>query len=821
MATAAAAASAASSGITPAAAAVAAAAAAKRPAASAQQMFQQMFALLKQMLPAEQYAALHSEMSKGNASDIKSIVDIIKRVVGDGVFSSVIQKMDLTRSFSTTATSTQNAVPMKTEPVPTSSSINASRPLTTTTGAIGQAVPLAPPASLPIAPPASVASSSVSSAIPAPASTAAQRPTLTQPAASPSVGGHSIAAATKTETETSATPSSSSSNASSSNRNDAMEKIMFAKKLLTHASTCTAASGVCQVKRCDDIRRVFKHSTSCGGARNCPHCEQLKGLVKYHAKECTTPLAEHCAIPFCDGFRKLLGTARSGAKVTTPVSTPSASTATTAGSTAEAESMAKTKTSTIAGMPKPTTPASSDTSASAKPKANVTANVHAEYGRLLQLILHVQKCTSTSCPVGEECAESKSLLRQINSPNAPARAKTYKQVYAHYKACLARNSTSTCPMCKIGLRPLLPTATATPTAAAAADEKTASASKAAANDTATTAQTASGPSAPASLKRTSSTTASPRSPSKKHRAGNNRLKAATPLPDPAQALIDQQSNELAQASVSDIRKEADVLTHTGIELGGERRVMMDAGIRRRQFQEQIQCKKEEWSERDLFNQEVLREQMRLICKRHGVEMGNHTTQVMSYALQEYLKQVVEEMVEISKQRCDAQAQSLDQLQRRELANAGTTSRPDLTATDILRVSCEDSFTRLQKDDITLRTRLLDDAKREEQAERERAKKRKKVDRSKLAQEEKDEAEMDIEELAVKDLKERLLQEDKDGIVKVEGRINDSISSKYIRRIDNQVTMEDAYYWLENQKPYVNPKLFVRAEAARIVTKSLQ
>lgn len=33
---------------------------------SGHQMFQQMFALLKQMLPAEQYAALHSEMRNGN-----------------------------------------------------------------------------------------------------------------------------------------------------------------------------------------------------------------------------------------------------------------------------------------------------------------------------------------------------------------------------------------------------------------------------------------------------------------------------------------------------------------------------------------------------------------------------------------------------------------------------------------------------------------------------------------------------------------------------------------------------------------------------------
>jgi hypothetical protein len=80
----------------------------KQASGSGQQMFQQMFALLKQMLPMEQYAALHSEMRKGNGNDIKSIVDIIKRIAGDAIFSSVIQKMDLTRTFPTaTAAATQ------------------------------------------------------------------------------------------------------------------------------------------------------------------------------------------------------------------------------------------------------------------------------------------------------------------------------------------------------------------------------------------------------------------------------------------------------------------------------------------------------------------------------------------------------------------------------------------------------------------------------------------------------------------------------------------------------------------------------------------
>lgn len=36
-------------------------------------------------------------------NDIKSIVDIIKRTAGDAMFSTLIQKLDLTRSFPSTA----------------------------------------------------------------------------------------------------------------------------------------------------------------------------------------------------------------------------------------------------------------------------------------------------------------------------------------------------------------------------------------------------------------------------------------------------------------------------------------------------------------------------------------------------------------------------------------------------------------------------------------------------------------------------------------------------------------------------------------------
>ncbi|TYZ62946.1 hypothetical protein PybrP1_003326 [[Pythium] brassicae (nom. inval.)] len=679
-------------------------------------------------------------------------------------------------------------------------------------------------------------------------------------------------------------------------KNEQLEKIEFAKKLLFHASTCTLASGVCQVTKCDDVRRVFKHSASCGGARSCSHCEQLKGLVKYHAKECLVAASDHCTIPFCDGLRRAYLTAAAvqaakkaptaasagagskaggtsdddddntplssavskakknavkakspkasptvrpsavsavpsssaaAAKKKTPVPSPATASKPSATATTAATTTAPTTTTTTTT----TTPAASTAAANAsKPaapaKTAVTANMTVEYGRLLQLILHVQKCTATVCPVGDECTEAKALLREINSPNAPPRAKTYKQVYSHHKVCLAKNNTGNCPMCKIGMRPILQADTS-PLASPASQTTPTSASNAPASSS-SAASAAGGGSSPSSGKRSNSTvTPSPRSPSKKPRTGggNSRVKSAAPLPDPAQSAsgAEQPGLDLAQASIADIRREADVLTHTTIDVGSERRAMADSALRRRAdvAPELLPCKKEEWLETDLFKPGVLRAQMQALAQRTGVQLGAHSSDVMAYALNEYLKQVIEEMVAVSKQRCDVQARALAARDAADMATAVAAGKHvEVTATDILRVSCEDSFARLRQEDLALRARLLEDAKREELAEKERAKKRKKVDRSRLNQEEKDEAEMDIEELAVKDLKDRLLQEDKDGVVRVDGRVNESIAGKFARRLDQQVALEDATYWLQSQKPYISPKLFARAEAARIVTKSL-
>ncbi|CEG48814.1 hypothetical protein F442_03916 [Plasmopara halstedii] len=827
------------------------AAAAKQSPGSGQQMFQQMFALLKQMLPVEQYATLHSEMRKGNGNDIKSIVDIIKRIAGDTIFSSVIQKMDLTRTIPTTNTpGTQNTV--KPEPGATASSGAGGRPLAARTGATtatanAPKVTAIAPNNRPL-----VASLPTLAAAPVamPASIAAQiaRPTSIQSAGMLSTP--SVPSIKSEPTNLATTILSTSAPATAQSRNEALEKILFAKRLLAHAATCSLGPGVCQVKKCDDVRRVFKHSVSCGGTNGCSHCEQLKGLVKYHAKECAVGMTDHCSIPFCDGLRRTYavsqatlaaqsGGLRRGTDSDDDDNTPLSSAVNKAKKLAKTKSPKNAASRSPSAQPLKRKPSTSSPGPSApmlspnfappmtltpaKPQQkNVTANMTQEYGRLLQLILHVEKCTSISCPIGEECLEAKTILKQMSTPNPPARAKTYKQIYGHYKTCVAKNNTANCPMCKIGLLPISATTmSASPTLSPHLQAVKPFVS------TANTATPVMASSPSGALKRNSGTASpSPRSPSKKPRLTPvNRGKAtAAEVAAVSAAASELVSQELAQASVNDIRNEADVLTHTNIELGTERRIMME-GVRRERMAEQLSCQKEEWVEKDLFYSEKLRSQMHKIARRTGVELGGQSTDVMAYALHVYLKQVIEEMVEIAKQRGDTQAQALDAIQKAQRMGM-IPGRPgnhmELTATDLLRVSCEDAFTKVRQDDLVLRAQLLEDAKREEQIEKERAKKRKKVDRSKLIQDERDEAEMDIEELAVKDLKERLLQQDKSGLVRVDGRVNESIASRYLQRqVDNQVTIEDANYWLLSQKPYIRPKLFVRAEAARIVTKSLR
>lgn len=389
------------------------------------------------------------------------------------------------------------AVPTPTQ-TPATLSPGLSRPLAARTGVTP---PAATSAALPI--PSTIAAAPVTGVSPLISGTsnsanAAQRPALAQAIKPPHVDTSASIAPAPAVIKPEPTESSSASSTPST-KNEALEKIQFAKKLLFHASTCVLSPGVCQVKKCDDVRRVFKHSASCGGARGCSHCEQLKGLVKFHAKECAVSVTEHCTIPFCDGLRRAYASAakpkteispsslaskfstsvtsdddddntplssavnkakknatKSKSPRTSPVVRP-----TTASPSAASLAAAKKKASPVSTTPsKPTyisstssttTPATSAAAAAAAAAAKAapsktgpTANMTIEYGRLLQLILHVQKCTTSVCPVGEECAESKALLRQINLPNAPVSMRISLRASLIYLAGTTRVIMLTC-----------------------------------------------------------------------------------------------------------------------------------------------------------------------------------------------------------------------------------------------------------------------------------------------------------------------------------------------------------------------------------------
>ncbi|RQM20362.1 hypothetical protein B5M09_010625 [Aphanomyces astaci] len=314
-----------------------------------------------------------------------------------------------------------------------------------------------------------------------------------------------------------------------------------------------------------------------------------------------------------------------------------------------------------------------------------------------------------------------------------------------------------------------------------------------------------------------STATSPRSPREGGPAKKAKASPATATPTSAAkkatAMSFQQqthpgaietydlTEELAPTNANDLRLEADVLTHTSIDPQAEKRIML-AGVPPRA--KQLAPKKETWSE--LFQHHGLQQTMAKALVAGGLQaqVGDDVIEVMGLALHEYLKQVLEEMVEVAKQRNDVYANSIPRKQPPPPSNQPT------------------------KTDQALRSDLLEEGRKDESADKDKNKRRKGKANPKAAPSsssaskkdliDKDEEDMDIDELARKDLKLKLLQE---GSVMLEGRVNTSIAPNARRnKHEVQVTMEDAEYWLRSQKPYVDAKLFCRAAAARIHAKNL-
>ncbi|EQC29402.1 hypothetical protein SDRG_12865 [Saprolegnia diclina VS20] len=561
------------------------------------------------------------------------------------------------------------------------------------------------------------------------------------------------------------------------------EKIRFARHLLSHASTCLVTTGMCQIKKCDDIKRFFKHSTACKLGRDCSHCEQLRTLVKLHAEDCSVVTQGHCPIPFCNDIRRAAAN-RGGPKTPVKPTSPPKTITKLQQRQAADEDDAPSKNQPAKASPPP-------------PKMAPQA---AEYGRILQLILHCKNCLVPKCPYNG-CIEAKSHMLEMRNPetNVP-RAQTFRQVYKHYEAC----KNDACPVCTMGRQqlamdaaPSTPAGKITPRSTPTLHVPTAS---------------------------------SPRSPNHgiaKKKTPKNPTTIARP--DPTKSMygmpsaIDTSSSSIAMHSgteyedlvptnANDLRREADVLTHTNIDPTQEKRIML-AGVPKANL---LASKKETWMYSDVFQSHVLQQTMQKALLQAGVHATDEASDMMGLALHEYLKQILEEMVHVSKQRCDSHA----------LLLPSTNGAATLTAVDILKASTDDSFAKLRDLDLGLRAELLEEAKKEESTEKDKGGKRRKAKVAKTSAtsapnrsvlDGKDEEDMDVEELARKDLKAKLVLE---GAV-IDGRVNASISVRRPKPVENQITMEDAEYWLRSQKPYVDAKLFCRAQAARIQTKSLQ
>ncbi|OQS03592.1 hypothetical protein THRCLA_04091 [Thraustotheca clavata] len=521
------------------------------------------------------------------------------------------------------------------------------------------------------------------------------------------------------------------------------EKIRFARHLLNHAVSCNAA-GSCPVKKCDDIKIFFKHTVICTKGRTgegCAHCDQLKTLVKLHAEECPIALHDRCPIPFCDDLRKLYS-ARSGKlqlKPGSPAKTPL--------------QMRQEEENAAAQMPMKAASAPPAVAPKAVPQQA------AEYGRILQMVLHCKKCTSIQCPV-PGCAESKPNVQEMQNPNTHvARAKTFLQVYNHFESC----TNASCPVCTIGRQPI-PMSTSVTSMPSQTPKGTP--------------RTAIAP-----------TASSPRSPNQGMGMSGIAKKKVTKPAAPAvskasfgmPSSIDTASTgteyeELMPIGQNDLRREADALSHTNIDPAQEKRVML-AGVPKANL---LAPKKESWAYNDLFQSHVLQQTMQKSLSQAGVHATDDACDLMGLALHEYLKQILEEMVEISKQRNDTHAIALPN------PNGMTT----LTALDIVKASTDETFTKMRQQDLDLRAELLEEAKKDEANEKDKGGKRRKAKVQKTnnnttpnrSLDGKDEEDMDIEELARKDLKSKLLTEG----VTADGRWDTRMGRKKIKiqRIDD-------------------------------------
>lgn len=90
-----------------------------------------------------------------------------------------------------------------------------------------------------------------------------------------------------------------------------IQQIRSREKSLVHVTRCENRE--CNFPNCTKIKRIIKHSNSCGGKvhGNCQICHQLLGLIRYHSKNCDL---EDCRVLLCSKIKQVMKVRESALK---------------------------------------------------------------------------------------------------------------------------------------------------------------------------------------------------------------------------------------------------------------------------------------------------------------------------------------------------------------------------------------------------------------------------------------------------------------------------------------------------------------------------
>ena len=189
-------------------------------------------------------------------------------------------------------------------------------------------------------------------------------------------------------------------------------------------------------------------------------------------------------------------------------------------------------------------------------------------------------------------------------------------------------------------------------------------------------------------------------------------------------------SELANDSAADLRKEGDALTQTSVDLAEEEKMMLE-GIR------------------PTLDGSNLKKRIDAIANKHGGAASNDVTQCVSHALQDYLRNVLDEQVRASHVGCNSHVSS--QMKSVQTSSIRIAKQPS----DVIKLQ-PDCISQKQRDEQLRKSLLENEAADKDEARKRRKNKKARAAVASLPVEVEDESGMDLTTLAKNDLKKKLL-----------------------------------------------------------------